>query len=316
MTARIFIDGEAGTTGLQIRARLAGRPDISLLHLDDAERKDPAARKAALATADVSVLCLPEDASREAVALSAGTAARLIDASIAYRTDPDWVFGFPEYGPDQRARIAAAGRVTNPGCYACGSIAMLHPLVSRGLIPADFPVTINAVSGYSGGGRKLIEAFEDPDAANHTDSAFYLYGLALEHKHTEEIRVHSGLAHRPVFVPSVGRFAQGMVVSLPLQLWALPAQPAPADLHVALTEHYAGDCFVTVASPAELSADASHLDPEALNGANEMRLSVFGNAARGQAVITAVLDNLGKGAAGQAVQCLNLMLGLDEGTGL
>ncbi len=316
MTATVFIDGEAGTTGLQIRGRLQDRTDITLLTLEDAVRKDPAARKDALASADISILCLPEDASREAVALSAGTSARLIDASIAYRTDPDWVFGFAEYNPSQRAKIAAAGRVTNPGCYACGSIAMLHPLVTQGLIPADFPVTLNAVSGYSGGGRKLIEAFEKPDADNATDSAFYLYALGLEHKHIEEIRIHSGLTHRPVFVPSVGRFAQGMIVSLPLQLWALPGKITPADLHAALAEHYAGDRFVAVASADEAAAHAACLDPQDLNGANDKRIYVFGNAERQQAVITAVLDNLGKGAAGQAVQNLNLMLGLDEGEGL
>ena len=316
MGATVFIDGEAGTTGLQIRNRLAGRDDISLLHLAGDARKDPAARKDALASADVSILCLPEAASREAAALSSGTAARLIDASIAYRTDPDWVFGFPEYAPGQRARIAAAQRVTNPGCYACSAIAMLYPLVIRGLIPADHPVTLNAVSGYSGGGRKLIEAFEDPAAENATDSVFYHYGLDLEHKHVEEIRVHAGLAHRPVFVPSVGRFAQGMIVALPLPLWSLPARPTPADLHAALAEHYTGDRFVVVAGPEDAAAHAARLDPQTLAGTNEMRLYVFANAVHEQAVVAAVLDNLGKGAAGQAVQNLNLMLGLDEAVGL
>ncbi len=314
--ATVFIDGEAGTTGLQIRERLHGREDISLISLADDVRKDPAARRDALAAADVSILCLPEDASREAVALCEGTAARLIDASIAYRTDPGWVFGFPEYTPGQRERIAAAARVTNPGCYACGTIAILHPLIAAGLIPTDHPVTVNAVSGYSGGGRRLIEAFEDRQAPNATDSAFYLYALGLEHKHVEEMRIHSRLAHRPLFIPSVGRFAQGMIVSVPLQLWSLPNKPTPADLHAALADHYAGDRFVTVFAPEEAIAHAANLDPQALNGANEMRLYVFGNPAREQAVITAVLDNLGKGASGQAVQNLNLMLGLHEATGL
>ena len=316
MGATVFIDGEVGTTGLQIRNRLDGRDDIALLHLDGDARKDPAARKAALASADVAILCLPEDASREAAALSSGTPARLIDASIAYRTDPDWVFGFPEYAPGQRDRIAAAQRVTNPGCYACSAIAMLYPLVIRGLIPADHPVTLNAVSGYSGGGRKLIEAFEDPAAENATDSVFYHYGLDLEHKHVEEIRVHAGLAHRPVFVPSVGRFAQGMIVSLPLQLWSLPAKPTPSTLHGVLAEHYAGDRFVSVIGPEAATDHTARLDPQMLHGTNEMRLFVFANAAREQAVVAAVLDNLGKGAAGQAVQNLNLMLGLDEAVGL
>lgn len=316
MSATIFIDGEAGTTGLQIFERLRGRDDLELIHLDDAKRKDAAARKDALNQADISILCLPEDASREAVSLIDNPSARVIDASIAYRTDPDWVFGFPEFGAGQRDRIAAARWVTNPGCYACGSIAMLHPLVSAGILPADFAATINAVSGYSGGGKKLIAAFEDAAAPDHTESAFYQYALALEHKHTEEIRVHGGLTHRPLFVPSVGRFAQGMIVSLPLQLWALPGEPNPADIHAALAAHYAGQRFVTVAGEVEAEGMASALDPEALNGTNDMKLYVFGNAARGQAVVTAVLDNLGKGASGQAVQCLNLMLGVDEGRGL
>jgi N-acetyl-gamma-glutamyl-phosphate reductase len=316
MSATIFIDGEAGTTGLQILERLRGRDDINLIHLGDDKRKDIDVRRDALNSADISILCLPDDASREAVSLIDSNSARVIDASIAYRTDPDWTFGFPEYGPGRRDEIAKSMRVTNPGCYACGSIAMLHPLTARGLIPADHPVTINAVSGYSGGGKSLIAAFEDDSAANHTDSAFYLYGLGLEHKHTEEIRVLGGLNNRPLFVPSVGRYAQGMIVSVPLQLWALPGKPTPADIHAALANHYAGQKFVTVADLAETDDMAAHLDPEALNGTNEMKLYVFGNEARGQAVVTAVLDNLGKGASGQAVQCLNLMLGVEEDKGL
>ena len=316
MTHTVFIDGEAGTTGLQILERLKGRSEIELIHLGDDRRKDTAARADALNAADVSILCLPDDASREAVSLIESDTARVIDASIAYRTDPDWVFGFPERVPGQREEIAAASRVTNPGCYACGSIAILYPLVSNGLLPADHPATINAVSGYSGGGKKLIAAFEDGEADNKTDSHFYLYGLRLEHKHTEEIRVHSGLDNRPLFVPSVGRFAQGMIVSVPLQLWALPGAPTPADIHAALADHYAGLRFVTVESLAESDSLASHLDPEALNGTNQMKLHVFPNETRQQAVVTAVLDNLGKGASGQAVQCLNLILGMEEGTGL
>jgi len=316
MTHSVFIDGEAGTTGLQILERLKGRSEIELIHLGDDRRKDTAARAEALNAADVSILCLPDDASREAVSLIESDSARVIDASIAYRTDPAWAFGFPEREKGQREQIAAADRVTNPGCYACGSIALLYPLVSAGLLPSDYPATINAVSGYSGGGKKLIAAFEDDQADNKTDSHFYLYGLGLEHKHTEEIRVHSGLDNRPLFVPSVGRFAQGMIVSVPLQLWSLPGAPKAADIHAALADHYAGQRFVTVESLQDSKALAAHLDPEALNGTNEMKLYVFGNEAREQAVITAVLDNLGKGASGQAVQCLNLMLGMDEGTGL
>jgi len=316
MTHTVFIDGEAGTTGLQIIQRLRGRPEIELIHLGDSRRRDTTARADALNTADVSILCLPDDASREAVSLIDTPAARIIDASIAYRTDPDWIFGFPEWAPGQRDKIAAATRVTNPGCYACGSIAILHPLVSAGLVPTNHATVINAVSGYTGGGKKLIAAFEDDQANPTMDSAFYLYGLGLEHKHTEEIRVHAGLNTRPLFVPSVGRFAQGMIVSVPLHLWALPGAPLVSDVHAVLSDHYASERFVTVESLENADAHRAHLDPEGLNGTNHMSLYVFGNGARQHVVVTAVLDNLGKGASGQAVQCLNLMLGFEEATGL
>lgn len=315
MSAKIFIDGEAGTTGLQILDRLSGRDDIELLHLGDDRRKDAQARAEMLNSADVSILCLPEDASRDAVAMLENPEARVIDASIAYRIDPDWVYGFPEYGPGQREKIAAAKLVTNPGCYACSAVSMLHPLVGTGVLPADFPVTINAVSGYTGGGKSLITAFEDPTSDNYTDSAYYLYGLGLAHKHVPEIKERGSISNPPVFVPSVGEFAQGMIVSLPLQLWALPGSPKPIDIHAALADHYSGQKFVTVAELSDQSV-ASHLDPEALNGTNELKLYVFGNEDAEQAVICAVLDNLGKGASGQAVQNLNLMLDVDEAAGL
>ncbi|MDP6805206.1 MAG: N-acetyl-gamma-glutamyl-phosphate reductase [Rhodospirillales bacterium] len=315
MTTTIFIDGEAGTTGLQIRDRLAGRRDIKLLSLDHDRRKDPAARSEMLNRADISILCLPDEASRQAVTMVDSPDVRLIDASIAYRTDGDWVYGMAEYGPDQPARIAAAKRVTNPGCYACSSIAMLRPLVVAGIVPTDFPITLNAVSGYSGGGRKLIETFEDAASPDYTESTFYLYALGLEHKHTEEIRVHGGLDRRPLFVPSVGRFAQGMVVSLPLQLWALPGTPTPTDIHEALAAHYAPASMVTVAGLAETAA-LDTLDPETLNGTDELRLHVFANESHGQVMVAALLDNLGKGASGQAVQNMNLMCGFPETAGL
>jgi N-acetyl-gamma-glutamyl-phosphate reductase len=315
MVATVFIDGEAGTTGLQIRRRLEARSDVKLLHLDDASRKDAGARAAMLNRADVSILCLPEDASRQAAAMIDNPDARVIDASIAYRTDPDWVFGFPEMVPGQADKIAAAKRVSNPGCYALSSISMLFPLISAGVLPADFPATINAISGYSGGGKKLIADFEDPAVETYTESTFYHYALGLEHKHTEEIRVHGGLTHRPLFVPSVGRYAQGMIVSLPLQLWSLPGKPNAGDIHEVLAAHYAGQRFVSVA-PMSDAAAANKLDPEALNGTNELRLQVFGNDGHEQAVVTALLDNLGKGASGQAMQNMNLMLGFDEGEGL
>ncbi len=313
--ATIFIDGEAGTTGLQILDRLKSRSDLDLLHLDDDQRKDAAARAEMLNAADISILCLPEDASREAIGLIENKAARVIDASIAYRTDPDWTYGFPEYKAGQKEVIAAASRVTNPGCYACSSVSILHPLVSAEILPTNFPVTINAVSGYSGGGKSLIAAFEDDTSSNHTDSAFYLYGLGLAHKHTPEIQAWSGLDHAPLFVPSVGRFAQGMLVSVPLQLWSLEGSVKPQDIHAALADHYAGEQFVTVAPLADAAALAD-LDPEGLNATNMLKLYVFANEASGQAVVCAQLDNLGKGASGQAVQNLNLMLGLDETIGL
>jgi N-acetyl-gamma-glutamyl-phosphate reductase len=322
MTAKVFIDGEAGTTGLQIRQRLGDRRDIELLHLDDAERKDAARRAEMLNTADVSILCLPDDAAREAVSLIDNPAARVIDASTAHRTLDNWTYGFPEYSPERPAEIAGSTRVANPGCYALGAISMLHPLVEAGLLPPDHPVTINAVSGYSGGGRKLIAAFEDEEAPDATDASFYLYGLDLEHKHVPEIQKHSALTQRPLFVPSVGDFAQGMIVSLPLQLWSLPGKPKPSEVHQAIADHYAdesGSQGITVASLDESKASIAHkllsgqsLDAEALFGKDGLTIYVFGNENREQAVVCAVLDNLGKGAAGQAVQNLELMLGLSH----
>ncbi|MBM3565966.1 MAG: N-acetyl-gamma-glutamyl-phosphate reductase [Alphaproteobacteria bacterium] len=314
MTATVFIDGEAGTTGLQIKSRLEGRKDIRLIHLASDKRKDAAARKDALCSADVAILCLPDDAAREAVALVQGAKTRIIDASTAYRTDPEWVYGFAEMTLGQREKIAAARRVSNPGCYACSAVALLRPLTDAGLMSADFPVSINAISGYSGGGRKMIESYEDPKAPDHTESPFRVYALGLEHKHVPEIETHSGLKTRPLFVPSVGRFRQGMIVQVPLHLAALPTRPTPADLHGALANHYEGARFVSVAPLAD--QPPANIEAETLNGTNDLRLYVFGNAKRGHVVLMAVSDNLGKGASGQAVQNLNVMLGLSEETGL
>ena len=311
MVAKVFIDGEAGTTGLQIAERIGARRDLELLRLSDAERKNPQRRAAMLNTADLSILCLPDAAAREAVAMIEDDNARVIDASTAHRTAEDWTYGFPEWDDGRAQEIAASKRVSNPGCYACGAISMLHPMIGVGLLPADYPVTINAVSGYSGGGKKLIAAFEDPASPDATDSNFYLYGLGLEHKHAPEIQVHAPLTRRPLFVPSVGRFAQGMIVSLPLQLWALPGSPKPADVHEVLADHYGSRGSVSVAPLQESGALKDHLDAEALNGTDRLTLHVFGNDSREQAVVCAVLDNLGKGAAGQAVKNLELMLGLD-----
>lgn len=326
MAHTVFIDGEAGTTGLQIRDRLAGRADLEILAIDPERRKDAEARRELLNAADAVVLCLPDDASREAVSMISSNRTKVVDASTAFRTAPGWVYGFPEMAPGHRDAVRGATRVANPGCYPTGFIALVRPLVAAGLIPADFPLTVNAISGYSGGGKGLIAEFEGVAPPQGTNDAFRAYGLTLAHKHLPEMQQHAGLSHPPLFAPSVGRYAQGMLVEVPLQLWALPGRPSPADLHVALEAAYAGEAFVEVASGPECAelqkarAGAANyvaaLDPEALNGTNRMRLFVFGNAAGTQARLVALLDNLGKGASGAAVQNLNLMLGLPEAEGL
>lgn len=315
MAARVFIDGEAGTTGLQIRERLLARRDIDLISLDDAARKDAGARRDALRAADVAILCLPDDAAREAAALVEGAPTKLIDASTAHRTAPGWVFGFPEFRAGQREAVIGASRVSNPGCYSTGAIALLAPLAAAGLLPADFPVTVNAVSGYSGGGKALIRRYEAKGEEGFKPDPFYAYGLTLAHKHVPEITRWAGLAHPPIFQPAVAAYAQGMLVNVPLALWALPKRPAPADIHAALAERYAGARFVRVAPLGE-AAGLKELDPQALNGTNMLELFVFADAATGRAVLTARLDNLGKGASGAAVQNLNLLLGLAEDAGL
>ena len=312
---RVFIDGEAGTTGLQIRDRLARRADIELIAIDPGLRKDPASRRDCLNSADAVVLCLPDDAAREAVGLIDNPAVKVIDASTAHRIAPDWVFGFPEMAKGQRERLAAATRITNPGCYSTGFIALIRPLVDAGLIPKDWPMTSHAVSGYTGGGKSMIAEFEDPKAPDYTTAAFRTYANTLKHKHVPEMQAHCGLVRRPLFSPAVGRYAQGMIVEVPLHLGALPGRVTVASLHDALSAAYHGEAFVEVASREETAA-GPQLDPEALNGANRLKLYVFGDEADGQARLAAVLDNLGKGASGAAVQNLNIALGAPEATGL
>jgi N-acetyl-gamma-glutamyl-phosphate reductase len=305
----VFIDGEAGTTGLGIRKRLEMMPDITLRSLPEAQRKNRAARQEMMGACDLVVLCLPDDAAREAVALAeelGGDAPKLLDASTAHRVDPEWIYGFPEMAPDQPRKIARSRKVSNPGCYPTGAIALLRPLVQSGHLPPDYPITISAVSGYSGGGRSMIEAHDCEGGP-----PFELYALGLEHKHVPEIQLYAGLARRPIFMPSVGHFRQGMLVSIPLYLDDLPGRPSGADLRGELRAFYEDSEHVTVAA----SDVTEKLEPERLNGTNRLDLYVCGNEAHRQAVLVAQLDNLGKGASGAAVQNLRLMLDLDPRSG-
>ena len=301
----VFIDGDQGTTGLQIHDRLRGRTDFKLMTLPADERKDPQRRAGAINECDIAILCLPDAAAREEVGFIRNPDVRVIDASSAHRTQPGWVYGLPEMAEGHAERIAQARRVTNPGCYPTGAIALLRPLVEGGLLPRDYPLAIHAISGYSGGGRAAVDEYESNDAP--VAVPFKIYGLALEHKHTPEIELHAGLAHRPFFVPAYGAYRQGIVLTVPIELRLLAPGVDGQRLHACIARHYEGERHVELTPLADARAMA-YLDPQALNGTNDLRLSVFVNAERGQVLLSAVFDNLGKGASGAAVQNLDLML--------
>jgi N-acetyl-gamma-glutamyl-phosphate reductase len=310
----VFVDGASGTTGLEIRERLDRQSDVAVKNIAEEKRKDAAAKRELMEQVDLVILCLPDAAAKEAVSLIDGmgdAAPKVLDASTAFRVAPDWTYGFPELTPDQADKIRAARKVSNPGCYPTGAIALLRPVVDAGLVPADYPVAINAVSGYSGGGKSMIASFE-----NGTAPAFELYGLGFEHKHVPETQLYANLSRRPIFVPSVGNYRQGMLVSVPLHLDTLPGKPDGADLHTALAKRYADSTYVSVMPLDNAAIKSGRLEPEALNETNMLELYVFASAKHRQAILVARLDNLGKGASGAAVQNMRLMLGFAEGTGI
>lgn len=317
-TPRVFIDGEAGTTGLQIYQRLSDRTDLELVRIDPALRKDPAERQRLLNSVDLAILCLPDDAALESVSWVTNPEVRILDASTAHRTAADWVYGFAELLPGGREAIATSKRVSNPGCYPTGFLALVRPLVAAGLISQQAALTVNAVSGYSGGGNRMIDAYEATHDGKGSKWPYAPYGLGFGHKHVKEMHRYSQLSHAPLFVPSVGDFAQGMLVQVPLPLWSFGPTVTGAELQGALVDYYAGQRYVKVAAlnPMDELRNGAFLDIQTANGTNEVQLHVFANDRTQEALLVARLDNLGKGASGAAVQNLNLMLGLPEEAGL
>jgi N-acetyl-gamma-glutamyl-phosphate reductase len=318
---KVFIDGEAGTTGLQIHERLSQRDDIELVSLEESKRKDSHERAKIINSVDVAILCLPDDAAREAVSFVSNSNVKILDASTAHRTAQGWVYGFPELNSKQREKIAQAQYVSVPGCYPTGFLACICPLISKQLIPAHFPITINAVSGYSGGGKNLIkkyEAFHEQQNGVTSLHPYGIYGLQFGHKHVKEMHHYSGLASPPLFVPAVGDFERGMLVQIPLPLWTLENPPSGQDIFQAIANYYQGETFVRVNSfeDSTLLRDGMFLDAMTANGTNEVQLFLFSNDATKEALLVARLDNLGKGASGAAVQNLNIMLGVTETIGL
>ncbi len=315
MAYRVFVDGQEGTTGLQIFSRLDGRNDVELLLIDENRRKDPEARRELLNSADVAFLCLPDDAARESVSLVSGERVRVIDASTAHRTDPVWAYGLPELSRKQRGLIRESRRVSVPGCHATGFVLALHPLIENGIMPRDYPVTCQSLTGYSGGGKKLIAAYEGPGTDSDAMKYPRNYALSLNHKHLPEMQRHAGLEYPPVFTPVVGNFYVGMAVSVPLQARLLTKKAAARDLHEVLSAYYEGERFVRVMPfDSEAYLDGGFFRLQECNGTNRLDIFVFGNDQ--QALVVSRLDNLGKGASGAAIQNMNILLGLDEGAGL